>query len=153
MKRWTNAETFMRNVTPEPNTGCWFWTAHADHNGYGRVSWGGHRGVKATRASWEIATGSPPSAQVLHKCDQPLCVNPAHLFLGTAADNHADKARKGRARGSANGYAYLTDEIVRTILVRRRAGATLGALATEFGLTKQHVHAITARKLWRHVCV
>lgn len=81
--------------------GCWEWTGSTDRKeGYGYVHLGGHevrRPMKAHRLSWEIHNGPIPEGQwVLHHCDNPKCVKPAHLFLGNRTDNMRDAARKGR---------------------------------------------------------
>lgn len=81
---------------------CWVWTAGRNPKGYGRIGRGG-RGegvVLAHRAVWELANGPVPEGLfVLHRCDNPPCVRPNHLFLGTKADNNQDMASKGRNRG------------------------------------------------------
>jgi hypothetical protein len=82
---------------------CWPWTATVRSDGYGMIDVGGKM-VGAHRVSWEIANGPIPvggdyhGTCVLHRCDNPLCVNPSHLFLGTNDDNTKDRDAKGRAR-------------------------------------------------------
>ncbi len=86
---------------PEPNSGCWLWTGSLTSGGYGCCWWDGKQ-TNAHRFSWLAYRGEIPSGQlVLHKCDMPSCVNPDHLFLGTAADNMRDMVAKGRKRGGA----------------------------------------------------
>lgn len=91
-------EVFDRFVSPEPNTGCWLWTGYYSYNGYGRVRQN-HRKTPAHRMVWELAHGPVPAGMfVLHRCDTRPCVNPDHLFLGTAQDNVNDMVSKGRSR-------------------------------------------------------
>jgi hypothetical protein len=82
---------------PEPNSGCWLWLGNTNLQGYAHLTHGGkmHR---ANRFSW-VAYNSkiPPDLHVLHRCDNRLCVNPEHLFLGTNQDNVDDRVRKGRS--------------------------------------------------------
>lgn len=79
---------------------CWVWTGGRSRNGYGLFSRVGNRSRQATHIAWELATGLPPprGLYVCHKCDEPTCVRPAHLFLGTARENMADMVAKGRQR-------------------------------------------------------
>lgn len=79
---------------------CWRWTGTHKATGYGRLSWGGRRAAPAHRVAWELTHGViPDGVHVLHRCDNPTCVNPAHLFLGTHADNMSDRREKGRYAG------------------------------------------------------
>lgn len=109
-------ERFENKFTPEPNTDCWIWTGAVNSSGYGSFYFNG-RDVRAHRASWELHYGPIPNGDhhgttcVCHTCDNPLCVNPAHLFLGTQSDNMRDMYRKGRAQqaGIDNGNSKLSE--------------------------------------------
>ena len=103
--------------------GCWTWTGKRDEKGYGRIKIRCEDGVwrphGAHRVSWEAHNGPIPGGLwVLHRCDNPPCINPNHLFLGTAADNTADMMQKGRwkpgiARGDKNGAYTKPDRVLR----------------------------------------
>lgn len=84
---------FLSKVSPEPTSGCWLWDGWYYTRGYGGFHLNGHD-VHAHRASYELFVGQVFDKYVLHKCDTPACVNPAHLFLGTQQDNMQDKKKR-----------------------------------------------------------
>lgn len=151
-------------VLPEPNSGCWLWTGPLNWNGYGRVTVGPRKRVRAHRFSYEVHKGPiPDGLQVLHKCDVPCCVNPEHLLLGTFADNMNDKMRKGRqARGAklsavrkatvplgqANHASRLTEVQVRAIIADARSGRLI---ARDYGTTQQHISRLKRGLRWGHL--
>lgn len=137
------------------NDGCWLWTASVDKDGYGkyRVGGAGSRNVKASRFSYELNVGPiPRGLGVLHTCDVPGCVRPSHLFLGTDADNSADKVRKGRqCRGEANGGG---GKLTRAQVTEMRnlyalGGHTHKQLARRFGVNRSLVGMIMRGEIWR----
>lgn len=92
----TMPDRFWAKTIPEPNTGCWLWMGSTWGGGYGQVRIN-RRTRFAHRVAWEVSNGPIPNGLfVLHRCDNPPCVNPAHLFLGTHQDNMDDMMRKGR---------------------------------------------------------
>jgi HNH endonuclease len=91
-------DRFMEKVIPEPNSGCWLWTAGCNNKGYGDFDVG-VREVSAHRFSYELFKGPIPKGMfVCHKCDVPSCVNPEHLFLGDQRANLQDASKKGRLK-------------------------------------------------------
>jgi hypothetical protein len=150
-KFWKRVDKNGENVT---NVGspCWVWTGFKQ-KGYG-VVWVDGKNVRAHRASWEMANGQiPDELKVLHKCDNPSCVNPEHLFLGTDKDNAQDKVQKGRAfvgdkRGEKAGKAKLTNEIV--MAIRSDSGPYL-PLANLYQVDLSTISDIKRRKTWAHI--
>jgi hypothetical protein len=130
-------------------SGCWEWRDRLTHRGYGRF-WLERRSTHAHRAAWVLFKGPIPNEMhVLHECDNRKCVNPSHLFLGTNADNHADKAAKGRAaRGSANGASKLTADQVSNI---KRARGSNVAVARLFGVHHSTIARIRTGAGWSHI--
>jgi len=95
-------DRFNAKFTPVTETGCWLWEAGVKSNGYGQFTLLGKE-ERAHRASYKLFIGDiPEGQQVLHKCDNPLCVNPNHLFLGSVQDNMQDKVGKNRHRHGLN---------------------------------------------------
>lgn len=94
------ADRFWPKVEKPPAAGCWRWMGSLNQDGYGQIGFTSRKLIHAHRAAWLLTHGEiPRGLQVLHTCDNPPCVNPAHLWLGTHADNMADASRKGRLRG------------------------------------------------------
>lgn len=130
---------------------CWLWTGYCDNKkGYGRIRWRGRPHV-ASRVAWEIAHGIPDDDLfVLHSCDNPRCVNPAHLFLGTNQDNIDDRERKNRnrpPRGEKHWCSKLTDSQVLEIRSRYAAGETnQRQLGREYGVSGVQIGNIIHNK-------
>lgn len=141
------AARFWSKVNQTPTaTGCWLWTA-ATIRGYGQIADyvnGKKRPVYAHRVSWELSCGEiPDGLSVLHRCDVPLCVNPAHLFLGTQADNLADARTKGRLVDGAH-KRKLSDAAYAEILTQPFAVGSRAALARKFGVSTASISRIRA---------
>ena len=152
-------------VSPEPMSGCWLWTGSLYPSGYGRRRIGTVTRV-ASREAWRLYRGPIPSGLcVCHRCDNPPCVNPDHLFLGTIKDNAYDMIAKGRhshgashvasmrpPRGMQHNRAKVTDDQV--IAIRRaykEGGETHRSLALRFGINHSSIGCILRGTRWRHV--
>ena len=127
--------------------GCWLWTGGKQRGGYGEMKISPSRKTRsAHRLSYEHFVGPIPRGLcVLHRCDTPSCVNPAHLWVGTQAENVADMTRKGR------GTANLSDSDVRIIRQRLRAGETQRAIAHDYGIWQNTVSRISHGISYTHV--
>lgn len=133
---------------------CWLWTGGRRGDGYGAFTAPGRNSYGAHRFSYELHHGSIPDGMcVMHTCDMPICVNPAHLRLGTNKENAADSARKARRpRGSRQSQAKLTEGQVLDLRARYAAGGvTQKQLAAEFQVSHALVSFIVTRKVWRHI--
>lgn len=130
---------------------CWEWTGGVDR--YGRF-WTGSHSALAHRVSWELANGPVPDGLcVLHSCDNPVCVNPDHLFVGTNADNTQDALQKGRLifpRGEHHGNSRLTEADVLAIREAARH-ASQAQVAAQFGTHQGTISKIVNGKLWTHL--
>jgi hypothetical protein len=142
------------NVTS--SGGCWLWTRGTSGRGYGQVT---HCGVemKAHRLSYELVHGSiPEGLDICHHCDNPPCVNPSHLFAGTASDNMKDCSAKGRARpfhasGQDNPNHKLTNAQVDNIRLAASEGKKYAELADEHAVAIITIYRIVARRAWSHL--
>lgn len=134
-----------------PETDCIEWQKGRSLDGYGRVKYRNER-YSAHRLSWILTKGEIPKGKsVLHRCDNPPCINPDHLFIGDNFDNMADRKAKGRApsqKGSANGHARLTNDIVVAI---RNAEGTQKSIGIRFGVSQATVSYLKTKKRWPHI--
>lgn len=147
-------DRFMERVSKQAN-GCWLWTGGLDRDGYGlfRGMLGGKPLNRAHRFSVVHFKHVLPQdgENVCHTCDTPSCVNPDHLFIGTAAENQQDKWQKGRAyvhKGETHWSTKLTEDDVRAI---RASTEKQRDLAARYGLTQTTISDIRRRKSWAHV--
>lgn len=137
---------------------CWIWTGGRTGHGYGSFFLDG-RTQRAHRVCWEMLHGSiPDGLLVLHRCDNPLCVRPDHLFLGTHADNTRDMVHKSRGGtpprliGERHPGARLDADIVRQIRSRYASGAiTQSQLATDYGVSQGTIGFIVRGETWQDV--
>jgi len=149
MRPETDAEYIDLRSIPEPNSGCILWMAAATKAGYG-IGSRRNKLVYAHRLAWSVKNGPLPEGRVIcHKCDNPGCVNPDHLFCGTVKDNSDDKIAKGRSnRGSRHGMSKLSE---RDVVEIRHAQGSLRTIANKYGVKPMAIHCIKARKTWKHV--
>ncbi len=169
------AQWFWNRVSK--SEGCWTWTGLRTRAGYGHVSFAGRRWRYAHRIAWELTNGPiPDGLLVCHRCDNPGCVRPEHLFLGTNADNMRDMAQKGRdaftrypelrprgnrhwtrqhperlRRGEQNNKARLTAEQVLALRNEYARGVSQSALARKYGVRQASVWRIVHGYTWKHV--
>jgi len=142
-------------------SGCWLWTGTVTSRGYGKIGLGSavEGEVLAHRLSWELANGKPvpDSLYVLHRCDNPLCVNPDHLFVGSQADNVHDMMTKGRdchpnpAIGERNGNSKLTIPQVLSIRRLLASGKSALSIGKLYGVTHSTILDIRNRAIWKSV--
>jgi len=158
----TESERFWAKVDQKAPNECWEWQGSLGRTGYGKF-WSGGKLRSAHRVAWEFTHGQiPDDLCVCHKCDNPRCVNSAHLFLGTLTDNNQDRDRKGRTaqgkehglhvQGQNNPRAKLTADQVQAIRTRYATGTlTQASLACEYNISGSQVWRIVYRKHWTHI--
>jgi hypothetical protein len=144
---WARVDKSGPVVAPDLGA-CWGWVGALDRKGYGRLSSRIQGQYLAHRLSWAIAFGDPPGCMlVCHRCDNPRCVRPDHLFLGTAQDNTDDMMLKGRHSVRVK----LTEEQVREIRARYGAGESQASLSIAFSVGRPAIHGIVHRKARKNV--
>lgn len=136
--------------------GCWEWQKYKNKLGYGQICYMGKQ-LKAHRVSWIVFKGPIPDGMcVLHKCDNPRCINPVHLFLGSMKDNVQDMINKGRHDygmpiGIKAWHAKLTDEDVLWIRQQEYSWKKCEEIAEKFGMSAFTIYNVFKRKTWKHL--
>lgn len=159
---------FWNKVQVNKDDNCWNWLGGINQQGYGRFSYKGVK-VGAHRFSYRSHYGEiPKGICVLHRCDNPKCVRPDHLFLGTHKDNMQDMVKKGRKAliygkdnyfsnhifpksGEENPKSKLTEEDVLNIRKLYSQGISQPVIGKQYGITQPHISAICSRKKWAHI--
>lgn len=148
-------ERFWSKVEKRGPDDCWIWTGQNSTSGYGSYKTLGGSMRSASREAYEMTHGPQPQHFVVcHRCDNRLCCNPAHLFLGTVADNNRDRDRKGRQvapRGEQHTRATITEATVRAIRADYVAGIHPKNIATTYGVTHAVAYQVATRRTWRHL--
>lgn len=151
-------EKLLSKTYPEPNTGCWLWSGMVNVSGYGIMKAAALPQFKTPlthRISYLLHKGEfNYKLHVLHTCDNPICVNPDHLFLGTHQDNMDDRKRKNRTnriapKGEDQGYSKLTNEQV--IEIRSITGISQKEIAKKYSVNQATISYIVQRKTWKHI--
>lgn len=160
------AERFWEKVSKDglvpahrPELGpCWIWTGGINEHRGGYGMFMVRKGVirRSHRIAWELANDRavPAGLWVLHRCDNPPCVRPDHLFLGTPKSNVDDMAAKGRTRvrhGSDRPQARLSEADVTAIRTARAQGAVGAELARQYGVHRSTIYHICQRDNWKHI--
>jgi hypothetical protein len=156
MSRITAYEYLVSNVVNVNTDACMLWPFYANKQGYGTLtllSPSGKRGpVFAHRLAYKIVHGEWPMPKGLHRCDNPKCFNPRHIFPGTPRDNSDDMVAKGRqAKGEYTGLSKLTDELVEQARREYAGGLTSKQLAARYGVSVNVMCAALSGETWKHV--
>jgi|SRR5688572_195378 len=155
---WRNSllKRFWEKVDIRSLDECWVWKAGCDTEGYGNFSLNGKQ-INSHRVAWEQTYGRIPRGKhVLHKCDNPPCCNPGHLFLGNPLMNARDRTKKerstkGQVRGQEIWSNKLKEQEVTRIRHKRTLGCTLRDLAAEYGVDHTTIWEICKRRIWKHI--
>lgn len=149
----TLEDRFWKGVPNRPEDGCWTWDGPTDDYGYGRFKHN-NKNYRSHRISYEIHYGPLNDLCVLHKCDNPSCVNPSHLWAGDRIENNADRHAKGRSarrhpcrRGEKHHRCKITADAARYVFTSNKPS---GILAKELGIDGSSIRSIRRRRSWAH---
>jgi hypothetical protein len=144
-------DRFWKHVDKVDTESCWLWKAGKDSDGYGKVTIN-RVTYRSNRVAYFVTTGIDPSGlKVCHTCDNPSCCNPKHLWLGTVAENNADRDSKGRSsgpRGEQNTGHKLTSDQVRLI---RASNEAQHVVAKRYGVSRSLISMVRNKVIWGHV--
>ncbi len=145
-------QRFYSHIIVNSDNECWEWQGAKDHKGYGRSYYKG-KTVSASRLSWILEHGDiPEDMHVLHTCDNPVCINPNHLFIGTNLDNKIDQQNKGRtSHGEQHWNHKLNAEKVIGIRVMKQCKIRTGLIAKFYSISMSTVCDVIARRTWKGV--
>jgi len=152
----TIEQRFWPKVAIDDSDKCWIWMAQRKPAGYGQLRFGpDHATTCAHRVAWLIVVGQiPDGMNVLHRCDNPSCVNPRHLFLGSHRDNMLDKERKGRAnhpRGEENHAKLRTEDVLHIRRLYAAGQATQADLGRRFHVSPGYIWHLVNGSKWSHL--
>lgn len=143
-------EKITSKIKVDTKTSCWNWQGHKKNNGYGQIGYK-YKDCYVHRIMWLIVYGFMPTECVLHKCDNPSCCNPAHLFLGSQQDNIEDMVKKHRRKGIKSGKNKLTEADVLSIKKRLAAKESCRKIAADFNVTERCISHIKCGNTWTHI--
>lgn len=158
-RKWTSDEQRFASKHQKTEAGCWEWTGTKNESGYGTFKSKNFTTRLAHRIAYELANGAGSAAGlfICHRCDNPPCVNPSHLFPGTPKDNVADMYAKGRQqdfsgrKGENQNQAKLTDTGVLAIRAGYAAGQEIGLLADRHQVSPATIRSVVKRRTWTHL--
>lgn len=145
-------ERILRNIEIFPS-GCWIWKSFKSKSGYAEITWKGEK-KRTNRISFEVFKDKIPTGMyVCHTCDNPLCVNPDHLYIGTHQDNIDDKLKKGRqSKGKEIGRSKLDEEKVNEIRrIAEKEEFSHERIGEIFGVSQSCISRIVKRLTWKHI--